>query len=116
MMSFYEKYPEPIDHIAHHIGYRVYPSFVWSFERDGTLGLVIGLANNGVAGVPGVLRITAFSDDGKVNVSGCVDAGYPKPVGVRQAMFLLPPGTDWKRLKLKAELELKGQRHPVRRS
>jgi hypothetical protein len=114
VMSFYEKYPEPIDYIARHIGYRVYPSFVWSFERDGTPGLVIGLANNGVAGVPGVLRVTAFSDDGKVNVSGCVDAGYPKPVGVRQAMFLLPPGTDWKRLKLKAELELKGQRHPVR--
>lgn len=114
VMSFYVKYPEPIDYIARHIGYRVYPSFIWNFERDGIPGLVIGLANKGVAGVPGVLRITVFSEDGKVNVSGCVDAGYPKPVGVRQAMFLLPPGTDWKQLKLKAELEIKGLCHPVR--
>jgi hypothetical protein len=26
----------------------------------------------------------------------------------------LPPGTDWKGLRLKAELEVKGVRHPVR--
>jgi hypothetical protein len=76
--------------------------------------LVIGLANDGVAGVPGVLRLTAFSDDGKIHVSGCVDPGYPKPVGIRQAMLLLPPGTDWRGLKLKAELESKGgMRYPV---
>ena len=34
---------------------------------------MIGSANKGDAGVPGVLRLTVFSDDGKVNVSGCVD-------------------------------------------
>jgi hypothetical protein len=114
VLSYYEKYPEPIDYIARHIGYRVYPSFIWSFARDGTPGLVVGLANKGVAGVPGVLRLTVLSDDGKVNVSGCVDPGYPKPVGIRQAMLMLPPGTDWKELKLKAELEVKGVRYPVR--
>jgi hypothetical protein len=114
VLSFYEKYPEPIDYVARHIGYRIYPSFIWSFERDKTPGLVIGLANRGVAGVPGVLRITVFSDDGKVNVGGCVDPGYPKPTGIRQAMLMLPPGTDWKGLKLKAELEIKGVLHPVR--
>ena len=90
------------------------PSFIWSFERDGTPGLVVGLANNGIAGVPGVLRLTVTSDDGKVNVSGCVDPGYPKPTGVRQAMLLLPPGTSWQGLKLKAELEVKGVRRPLR--
>ena len=113
VLSYYEKYPAPIDHIARHIGYRVFPSFIWSFVRDGTPGLVVGLANKGVAGVPGVLRLTVFSDDGKVNVSGCVDPGYPKPVGIRQAMLTLPPGTDWQGLKLKAELEVKGVRYPM---
>jgi hypothetical protein len=91
----------------------VRPSFIWRFERDGTPGLVIGLVNNGIAGVPGVLRLTAFSDDHKVRVSGCVDPGYPKPGGVRQAMLPLPAGTEWRGLKLKAELEVKGVRHPL---
>lgn len=113
VMSYYEKYPEPIDYIARHIGYRVYPSYIWAFNREGAPGLVVGLANKGVAGVPGVLRLTVFSDDRKVNVSGCVDGGYPKPTGIRQAMLMLPPGTKWEGLKLKAELDVKGIRHPM---
>jgi hypothetical protein len=113
VLSYYEKYPEPIDYIARHIGYRVFPSFIWAFNRDGTPGLVVELANEGVAGVPGVLRLTVFSEDGKVNVSGCVDPGYPKPTGIRQAMLMLPAGTKWEGLKLKAELEVKGVRYPV---
>ena len=50
----------------------------------------------------------------KSTSSGCVDPGYPKPVGIRQAMLMLPPGADWKGLRLKAELEVKGVRYPVR--
>src|ERR1039457_5006493 len=88
-------------------------SFIWSFEREGSTGLVVGLANNGVAGVPGVLRLTVFSEDGAVHVSGCVDPGYPKPSGIRQAMLMLPQGTAWSGLRLKAELEVKGVRYPV---
>jgi hypothetical protein len=113
VLSYYEKYPEPIDSIARHIGYRVRPSFIWSFKREGTPGLVIGLANNGIAGLPGVLRLTVFSETGAVNISGCVDPGYPKPTGIRQAMLMLPSGSDWRGLRLKAELEVKGVRHSL---
>ena len=73
----------------------------------------MGFVNDGIAGVPGILRITVFNDDGSVEVSGCLDPGYPKPTGVRQAMFMLPKGTDWKGLKVKAELEVKGELYPV---
>jgi hypothetical protein len=48
-----------------------------------------------------------------VKASGCLDPGHPRPRGVRQAMLMLPPGVDWKGLRLKAELEVKGLRHPV---
>ena len=113
ILSYYEKNPEPIDRIARRIGYRVRPSWIWLFEKQGHPGLVIGFVNDGIAGVPGVLRVTVFSDDGRINVSGCLDPGYPLPRGVRQAMFMLPKGTDWKGLKVKAELEVKGVRHPV---
>ncbi len=114
IMGYYEKYPEHIDHIARRVGYRVRPAWIWHFEKEGYPGLVIGFVNNGIACVPGVLRVTVFSDEGSVNVSGCLDPGYPMTHGVRQAMFMLPKGTDWKGLKLKAELEVKGTRYPVR--
>jgi hypothetical protein len=43
-----------------------------------------------------------------------LDAGYPKPIGIRQAMLILPAGTQGEGLRLKAELEVKGVRHPIR--
>jgi hypothetical protein len=43
-----------------------------------------------------------------------LDAGYPISGKVRQAKLALPKDTDWKGLRLKAEIEVKGQRHPVR--
>jgi tetratricopeptide (TPR) repeat protein len=64
--------------------------------------------------VPGVLRVSVASDDSKVNVSGGLDAGYPLPGKIRQAEFPLPPGTPWEGLKLRAEIEVKGVRYPVR--
>ncbi len=74
---------------------------------------MIGLVNDGVACVPGALRLTVFSEDGKIDVSGSVDPGYPRIRGVRQAMLPLPKGADWRGLRLKAELDVKGQRHPI---
>jgi len=113
ILDYYERNPEPINDIARRIGYRLRPSWIWQFERSGRQGLVLGMVNDGIAGVPGVLRLTVSSEDGAVKVSGCLDPGYPRPRGVRQAMLMLPEGVDWKGLRLKAELEVKGVRHPV---
>jgi hypothetical protein len=113
IMNYYHQYPQAIDEIGRRIGFRVRPSFVWSYEKEGTPGLVIGFANDGIAGVPGALRVTVASDDGKVAVGGSLDPGYPLPGKIRQAQFVLPNGTDWKGLKLKAEIEVKGVRYPV---
>jgi hypothetical protein len=76
--------------------------------------LVLGLANDGIAPIPGVLRLSVFSEDNKIHVSGCVDPGHPKPTGVHQAMLMLPAGAKWQGLRLKAELEVKRVRYPVR--
>jgi hypothetical protein len=113
ILGWYEKNPGPIDNLTRRIGYRVRPSWIWHFEKAGHQGLIFGMVNDGISAVPGVLRLTVLSDDGKVKVSGCLDPGYPKPQGVRQAMIILPNGVDWKGLKLKAELEVKGVLYPV---
>jgi hypothetical protein len=96
------------------VGYRVRPSYVWRYEGAGRNGLVVGFANDGIAGVPGVLRVEVMNDAGTMRVGGGLDPGYPLPGKIRQARFELPRGTDWIGLRLKAEIEVKGVRHPVR--
>ncbi len=113
ILNYYRQYPKKIDEISRRIGYNVRPSFVWAYE-GGNPGLIVGFANDGIAGVPGVLRVTVAGADGRVYASGGLDAGYPLPGKIRQAQFPLPKGTGWEGLQLKAELEVKGVRHPVR--
>ena len=114
ILNYYQRFPEAIDGLARLIGYRVRPSWVWTYEEGGYPGLIIGFVNDGIAGVPGVLRVSVVSEDGKVNVGGSLDAGYPLPGKVRQAKFPLPKATKWRGLRLKAEIEVKGRRYPVR--
>ena len=114
LLSYYQASPAWFDRINRRTGYRVRPSFIWSYKDSGCLGLIVGFANDGTAGVPGVLRVTVESEDGKALKSGCLDAGYPLPGKIRQAQFVLPQVTDWKGLKLRAEIEVKGMRYPVR--
>jgi hypothetical protein len=113
LSSWYHAFPKWFDRINTRIGYRVRPSFIWSYEDKGYLGLIIGFANDGIAGVPGVLRVSVENQDGTVLKSGCLDPGYPLPGKVRQAQFVLPKGIKWQGLRLKAEIEVKGMRYPV---
>ncbi len=113
LASYYEAYPDAFNRIHRRIGYRVRPSFIWSYADDSSTGLIIGFANDGIAGVPGVLRVSVESPEGALLKSGCLDAGYPLPGKIRQAQFVLPRGTKWQGLKIKAEIEVKGMRYPV---
>ena len=96
-----------IDKISRCIGYRIRPSWIWQFMKDGYNGVVLGMVNDGIASVPGILRITLYSEDGRVKERGCLDPGYPGTQGVRQAMIVLPKGVDWKGLRIRADLEVK---------
>jgi hypothetical protein len=114
LATYYQAYPQWFDRIHRRIGYNVRPSFLWSYEDASYLGLIIGFANDGIAGVPGVLRITVESEDGKLLKTGCLDPGYPLPGKIRQAQFILPQGTKFQGLRLRTEIEVKGMRYPVR--
>jgi hypothetical protein len=114
LKRYYEARPRALDRLARSIGYRVRPSWIWTYQERGEPGLIVGFANDGIAGVPGALRISVASPSGQELCAGSLDPGYPLPGHVRQALFPLPKGTAWQGLRLKAEIELKGQRYPVR--
>jgi hypothetical protein len=109
-----ERYPEGFAALRRRIGYRVRPSWIWQRKRHGTPELIVAVANDGVAGVPGVLRVFVETPDGKVRVGGGLDAGHPLGGRLRQASFVLPKGLDGQEVVLRAELETNGVRRPVR--
>ena len=81
---------------------------MWQRKRYGTDELIVAVANDGVAGIPGVLRVYVESMDGKIRVGGSLDAGHPYAGKLRQASFLLPKGMDGQTMKIRAEIETKG--------
>ena len=114
LARYHEERPAAFDALRRRIGYRVRPSWIWQRKRYGTAELVVAIANDGVAGVPGVLRVFVETPDGQVRVGGGLDAGHPYAGRLRLASFVLPQGLDGRDVVLKAELETKGVRRPVR--
>jgi hypothetical protein len=113
LMHYYEQYPQAIDGLAISIGYRIRPSWIWAVERDGHPALILGLVNDGISGVPGALRISVHSPTNQKLTEGSLDPGYPRPGKVRQALFLLPKGTNIEGLKLYASIEVKNTRRKI---
>lgn len=109
-----EARPAAFAALGQRLGYRVRPSWVWQRKRHGTSELVLALANDGVAGVPGILRVFAETPDGRVRVGGALDAGHPRGAGIRQAALVLPKGLEGGTVSLRAEIETRGVRRPVR--
>jgi hypothetical protein len=111
---YQEAHPAGLAALRQRLGYRVRPSWVWQRKRQGTDELVVALANDGVAGVPGVLRVMAETRDGKPLAGGGLDAGHPKGGGVRLASLVLPPDLAGQTVRLRAEIETRGVRRPAR--
>jgi len=114
LRNYYERFPYSFDLLRKRLGYRVRPSWVWQRKRSGATELIVAFANDGVAGIPGILRVSVESLDGKVKVTGGLDAGQPYAGKIRQASFMLPAAMMGQKVRLKAEVESKGRiRRPV---
>ena len=106
LARYNERYPRGFRELRARMGYRVRPAWVWQRKRYGTSELIVGLANSGVAGVPGVLWLHLESPDGRLHLRGALDAGHPHGGGIREAAFLLP--RDYAgAMHLRAELEIR---------
>ena len=114
LARYNETYPDGFRALQRRMGYRVRPSWIWQRKRYGTSEVVVAFANDGVAGVPGVLRVYVESLDGRMSVSGCLDAGQPFGGGLRQANFILPQGFEGEKVKIRAEIITNGVSRPVR--
>lgn len=114
LARYRERYPKAFRRLEQRMGYRVRPSWIWQRKRYGSSEIILGLANDGAAGVPGILRLSLFTQDGKLVSTGGLDAGHPHGGRIRQAAFLLPSSLTQGTLHLKAEIETKGVRRPVR--
>ena len=90
LARYHERHPAGFTALQQRMGYRVRPSWVWQRKRDGGTELVVAFANDGVAGVPGTLRVVAESADGTVRAGGALDAGHPYGGKLRQAALRLP--------------------------
>jgi hypothetical protein len=109
-----ERHPEAFAALDRRLGYRVRPSWVWQRKRHDTAELIVAIANDGVAGVPGTLRVIVETEDGTVRAGGSLDAGHPHAGRLRQASLALPAALEGATVRVRAELELKGVRRPVR--
>ncbi len=114
LRRYREQRPTAFEALERRIGYRVRPSWVWQRKREGTDELVVAFHNDGAASVPGILRVTAEARDGARLAGGGLDAGHPFGGGVRLASFRLPRRLGGSDVRLRAELEVKGVRRPVR--
>ena len=114
VMNYYNQYPDGIDRLSRAIGYRIRPAWLWTYGEPTTTGLIVGLANDGISGIPGVIRLSLLDADGNPISSASLPAGQPVPHQVKLTRLELPAGPGWEGTRLKAELIVKGVNHPVR--
>ncbi|WP_321473836.1 hypothetical protein [uncultured Paludibaculum sp.] len=115
LAAYERRFPRGFAKLRQRLGYRVRPSWIWQRKRYGAHELVVAFANDGVAGVPGVLVVTLKDASGRVIAAGSLDAGHPHGGRIRQAAFPVPSEFEGKTVFLSADLEGKaGMRRPVR--
>ena len=110
---YQQQYPRGFLALQQRMGYRVRPSWIWQRKRDRANEVIACITNDGVAGVPGVLRLWLESADGKFRMTGGLDAGHPYGGRIRQASFMVPGEIQPQRFHLRAEIEVRGVRRPV---
>jgi len=114
LRRYRDQRPMAFEALERRIGYRVRPSWVWQRKRDGADELVVAFHNDGAASVAGILRVTADAKGGVRLAGGGLDAGHPFAGRVRLASFRLPRRLGGEEVRLRAELELKDVRRPLR--
>lgn len=114
VMNYYRQYPEGIDQLNRVIGYRLRPAWIWTIGETVPAKLIVGLSNDGISGVPGIVRLILLDQNGQPVSESTLEAGHPIPHQVRLVSLELGSATGWEGMRLRAELIVKGVSHPIR--
>ena len=114
VMNYYRQYPDGIDRLNRLIGYRIRPSWIWTIGEPPHATLIVGLSNDGISGIPGILRLTLLDQNQRPIAESTLEAGHPTPHQVRLVPLELESGIGWEGMRLKAELLVKDVSHPLR--
>jgi hypothetical protein len=113
VMNYYRLYPSGIDGLNRVIGYRLRPAWIWTYGEPSRPGLIVGLSNDGISGIPGIVRVTLLDQGNNIIAASTLEPGHPIPHRVRLVQLELPSGVSWEGTRLKAELIVKGVIHPI---
>jgi len=113
VINYYNQYPDGIDGLNRVIGYRLRPSWIWAYNEASHSGLIVGLSNDGISGVPGMLRLMLLDQNGDRISESTLEAGHPTPHQVRLVHLELRPDIGWEGTRLKAEIIVKGVSRPI---
>lgn len=113
VMNYYRQYPDGINGLNRVIGYRLRPAWIWTYDEAPHAGLIVALSNDGISGVPGLVRLTLLDQNGNPISESTLEVGHPTPHQVRLTPLKLPAGVSWEGTRLKAELIVKGVSHPI---
>jgi hypothetical protein len=114
VMNYYRQYPDGIDGLNRVIGYRLRPAWIWTIGETVPMKLIVGLSNDGISGVPGIVRLILLDQNGQPVSESTLEAGHPIPHQVRLVSLELGSVTGWEGMRLRAELIVKGVSHPIR--
>jgi len=111
---FFAGNPQVLKALQVRMGYRVRPAWVWQRKRRGVNELVMAIANDGVAGVPGILRIDISTPDSRFRASGSLDPGEPRAGRLRQCAFTIPRELEGQSVRIDGSIEIRpGVRRPL---
>ena len=129
ILKYREKYKRGFQVLDRQLGYRVRPSWIWLDTSKEPYSILLAIKNDGCANPPGILRIYISDKNLSFKVGGGLDPGMPGPGDVRVCSIQLPYNLRLKKnlnihdsaialaaldLRLSAELEFYGKKHPVK--
>jgi hypothetical protein len=107
LQRYFDVFPDALAQVNARLGYRLRPSWVWQRQRDDVDEIIVALSNDGVAAVPGSIRLTLFDRRGQVVDAGWLAAGHPAGDGLTQALIRVPRSLLGEEVGLAADIEVR---------
>jgi hypothetical protein len=107
LQHYFDVFPDALAEVGARLGYRLRPSWVWQRQRDDADEIIVALSNDGVAAIPGSIRLTLYDRRDQVVDAGWLAPGHPVGDGLTQALLRVPGSLLGEEVGLAAEIEVR---------